>query len=101
MSKSLNPKINRFKEDIFAQAGFFILLLFFGLSLIQSFLPSPFEQDLKKRLLHPGISGHLLGTDQFGRDLLSRLVFGIRISIYAGIFGSLISIIIGIYINIM
>lgn len=47
---------------------------------------SPIKGDLVERLLPPswmdgGISGHLLGTDKFGRDVLSRLIYGARISL--------------------
>ena len=94
-----NPKLTRFKKDIFAKTGFLILFLFLGLSLIQSFLPSPFEQNLQNRLLEIGSDGHIFGTDQFGRDLLSRLIYGIKISMVAGILGSIISAVIGISIG--
>lgn len=42
----------------------------------------PFAQDLGQRLLKPGESGHLFGTDSLGRDIYSRLLYGARISIY-------------------
>lgn len=42
----------------------------------------PYEQDLAKRLLPLGAEGHLLGTDSLGRDILSRLIYGSRITLY-------------------
>jgi peptide/nickel transport system permease protein len=45
----------------------------------------PYAQNLVQRLVGPGSSGHLLGTDQFGRDLLSRLIYGARVSLQAGV----------------
>lgn len=50
----------------------------------------PARQDIRARLSPPawqsgGSSQHLLGTDQLGRDILSRLVFGTRISVFVGI----------------
>lgn len=45
----------------------------------------PDTQDLINRLAAPGEHGYLLGTDQFGRDLLSRLIYGARVSLQAGV----------------
>src|ERR1700730_10886143 len=44
-------------------------------------LPDPNASDYNAIRRPPGTSGHLLGTDQLGRDLLSRLAFGARISL--------------------
>jgi peptide/nickel transport system permease protein len=49
----------------------------------------PFAQDLSQRMIPPrwmdgGMPSHLLGTDQLGRDYLSRLIFGARISLLIG-----------------
>ena len=49
----------------------------------------PFAQDLMKRMIPPswmegGSAEHLLGTDQLGRDYLSRLMYGTRISLLIG-----------------
>ena len=42
----------------------------------------PVAQDLSRRLLPPGTPGNWLGTDDFGRDIWSRIVFGSRITLY-------------------
>jgi peptide/nickel transport system permease protein len=42
----------------------------------------PFAQDLSRRLLPPGTAGNILGTDDFGRDILSRIIYGSRITLY-------------------
>ncbi len=60
----------------------------------------PYQQDLTARL-KPGFwaanaaPGHFLGTDNYGRDLLSRLIFGARLSILVGISSMLFSAVIG------
>jgi ABC-type dipeptide/oligopeptide/nickel transport system permease subunit len=47
------------------------------------------------KFLGPGAEGTLLGTDQLGRDIFSRLIFGARISMYVGIVSVLIGITFG------
>ena len=45
----------------------------------------PLEMDLLEPYLPPGSPSHLLGTDNFGRDILSRIIYGSRISLLIGI----------------
>ncbi|GLZ15400.1 peptide ABC transporter permease [Actinomadura sp. NBRC 104425] len=59
-------------------------------------LPGPNEQDLSKRRLPPLTDGHLFGTDQLGRDLLSRVLHGGQVSLSIGLLAVLVSGIIGI-----
>jgi peptide/nickel transport system permease protein len=66
----------------------------------------PFAQDLGKRLLVPfwmpgSDPQHLLGTDQLGRDYLSRLIWGCRISMLIGVTVSLVSGLIGITLGVL
>lgn len=44
----------------------------------------PYTMDVSRRLLPPG-GEHLMGTDQFGRDLYARILFGARVSLEVGI----------------
>ena len=44
----------------------------------------PFRQDLRARLQPPGAEGHLLGSDHLGRDTMSRLLHGARVSLIVG-----------------
>ena len=57
-------------------------------------LPSPTDMDMLERRMPPS-AAHWLGTDRLGRDLLSRLVFGARISLSVGVLAPLIGLIVG------
>lgn len=54
----------------------------------------PISQDMSALLLPPG-NGHLLGTDNFGRDILSRVLHAGRLDIQFGILSTLITLVIG------
>ena len=45
----------------------------------------PFKASMIRRLLPIGSSGHLLGTDELGRDMLTRLMYGGRLSLLMGV----------------
>jgi len=60
----------------------------------------PLAQDLAATLQPPG-AAHLLGTDNFGRDILSRIIWGTRIDLQMGVFGVLFPFIIGTSIGAM
>src|SRR5699024_6283636 len=61
----------------------------------------PYEMNMEKVLLKPGEEGHILGTDQYGRDLLTRIIYGARISLVVGISSVIISMIIGVTIGLI
>jgi oligopeptide transport system permease protein len=52
------------------------------------------EQDTLNILAFPGVE-HFLGTDRLGRDLLSRMIYGARVSLFVGVFSTLIALVIG------
>ncbi|MDO4288546.1 MAG: ABC transporter permease [Eubacterium sp.] len=61
-------------------------------------LLSPYDpnlQELAIKLQSPS-SEHLLGTDEYGRDILSRIIYGTRVSLAAGIVSQLMAIVIGV-----
>ncbi len=57
--------------------------------------PYPYDQQDMSVILHPPGREHLFGTDSLGRDLLSRMIYGARVSLVVGFFTSLISLFIG------
>jgi peptide/nickel transport system permease protein len=79
-----------------------VLLAIFLMALLAPYLAphDPYQQELAKRLLKPiwhatGTWEHPLGTDGLGRDYLSRVIFGSRISLLIGFVAMLISGVIG------
>jgi len=86
----------RFRQNSLAVAGGIVV---FSLFFIAVFAPvlSPYDPDLIDRrqvLVPPGVH-HLLGTDDLGRDVLSRMIFGARISLAVGFVAVGISTLIG------
>ena len=97
----------RFRRNPLAMAGLTVVVL---LLVVAAFAPwlapyDPIAQNLKLRLLPPLSEGHLLGTDDFGRDILSRLIMGSRITLFiitlvavtAPLFGMLVGTIAGYF----
>lgn len=92
-----------FSRKVTVVAVVFILALILAAVFADFVAPYGYNaQDLKQRLSPPSAT-HLLGTDNYGRDVLSRLIYGSRISLVvafvsvavAGVIGSLIGLISG------
>jgi peptide/nickel transport system permease protein len=57
---------------------------------------APEQTDFAHTLAPPGTPGHLLGTDDLGRDILSRIMFGIRASLEVGVLAVATALVIGV-----
>lgn len=86
----------RFKSNPLTLTGFFVILFLFILAVLAPLIMphDPLHQDLLNRLSPPS-ADHWFGTDELGRDVFSRIVFGIRISLSIGIISAIITISIG------
>lgn len=89
------------KGNHMAMFGMAIIL---GLLLVAAFAPllaphDPFTQDLGNRLKPLGTEGHVLGTDSLGRDILSRLIHGSRITLYIVALVALIAPLMGLLVG--
>ncbi len=62
---------------------------------------NPIQTDLTRALLPPGSSGFLLGTDNLGRDVLSRIIWGSRISLTVGLAVQGSTLIIGTFLGLL
>ena len=61
----------------------------------------PYFQDYTAVLTPPGTAGHLLGTDQFGRDLLSRVLYGARLSLFVGLASVVLGLVVGVLLGLL
>ncbi|QQR80032.1 MAG: ABC transporter permease [Deltaproteobacteria bacterium] len=88
---------NQFLKNKLAVVGLSITVIFFLMALLAPYLThySPTAYDLDS-VLKPPSSAHFLGTDEEGRDVLSRMIFGTRISLTVGFIAVAIYIVIGI-----
>jgi len=75
------------------------LVIFLVIALMAIFAPwvtgqDPLEQDILARL-KPPTEAHLLGTDYFGRDIYSRIIYGARLSLLIGLTSTALAMVIG------
>ncbi|MCR4877609.1 MAG: ABC transporter permease [Clostridiales bacterium] len=84
------------RENKIAAASFFMIVVLFLAAALAPLL-TPYEEnemDLLHRLSAPSAE-HLLGTDEGGRDVLTRLLYGARVSLLIGVIPALLSLILG------
>lgn len=108
--KRQNSEIHRIFRILlrrkFVSLSLIILLIFIGLAIFAPYISQsdPYAQNLTERLKAPSAE-HWLGTDSVGRDVLSRVIYGSRISLViglsvvfiAGLFGGLLGMISGFF----
>ncbi|MCF4114110.1 MULTISPECIES: ABC transporter permease [Dethiosulfovibrio] len=92
----------RFRRNKLAMLGLIMVLFLLAVALFAPQIApyDPFKQLIwtegKAAKLAAPTASHLMGTDLYGRDILSRVVFGARISLQIGVFATLVSLMIGI-----
>lgn len=87
-------------------AGILILVVMIAVGAPLITRQSPAGLDIKNRLLPPvwaagGSAEHVLGTDHLGRDLLSRLAYGARVSLLVGVSAVAVSGVVGVGLGLM
>ncbi len=87
----------RVARDPFTVACALILIVIAAAAVFAPWLglPDPTLTNSAGRLLPVGSSGHPLGTDELGRDMLSRLIYGGRLSLMMGMVPVLVALLIG------
>jgi peptide/nickel transport system permease protein len=87
----------RLMRDPACMVSALILLLIAAAAVFAPLLApfDPYQQDVLARMKGFGHQGHLLGTDEIGRDVLSRLIHGARISLLTGVLPVLAATLVG------
>jgi peptide/nickel transport system permease protein len=88
---------SRFLRNRGAAFGLIVVLVYVGMAVFANLLApySPVDGQLGEKLQPPGLA-HLLGTDELGRDLLSRLLFGARSSLEIQLSAVVFSLVFGV-----
>ncbi len=111
MPQDMNKKENRvlkgiisvFRRSRTATLGMMLVLIITMVAVLAPYIAphDPLTLDMTIRREPPGTPGYLLGTDNMGRDLLSRIIWGSRISIQVGIVATGIGIALGTVIGLL
>lgn len=91
-----------------AKFGFIVIFIWIFFAIFTDFLEphDPTKVDVTLRMIPPswcegGTSEYLLGTDEMGRDVLSRLMHGSRLALIVGILAVVVSLIIGVTLGLL
>jgi len=95
-------RLRTFASNKAAMIGLFILLVFVILAIFAPLLTSysPTDQDLSSAFQPPS-ARHWLGTDDLGRDILTRIMFGGRYTLAIGVIATAIAVVIGLPIGLI
>lgn len=90
--------VRRLAHNPLAVVSFSVLLLSILVAVFAPWIApyAPEQTDFANTLAPPGTKGHLLGTDDLGRDVLSRIILGTRASLEVGMLAVLTALVIGV-----
>lgn len=90
----------RLQRNRMAMTGLALVLVLFAVALLAPWL-APYDPSFinLKQVLMPPSPDHLLGTDTLGRDVLSRIIFGARISLLVGFVAVGLATLIGLFVG--
>ncbi|KAF5060208.1 Glutathione transport system permease protein GsiD [anaerobic digester metagenome] len=98
-----NSAWSKIKRNKTAMVGL-VIVSFMMILVIFAGVLAPYDPNALKlgsAFLKPGSPGHLFGTDEFGRDLLSRIIFGSRISLFVAVGATFVGAAIGILLGLL
>lgn len=92
-----NDALHKFCRNKTAVFGFAVIAVMLLLALFSPFFAThdPNQLSLANAYLPPGTDGHIFGTDELGRDLFSRIVYGSRVSMAVALGGTLVGGVLG------
>lgn len=92
----------RFLNNRFAAAGLAVVVILFVLSILAPYI-TPFDPDALDawHVLLPPSAAHWFGTDELGRDVFTRVVFGARVSLKVGFVAVGIAVVVGTVIGLI
>jgi ABC-type dipeptide/oligopeptide/nickel transport system permease subunit len=95
---SLLPAVDRFRRDRLLQFGALLVAVVLLAALLAPLIApfDPITGDLRGAYLLPPGGAHLLGTDSQGRDVLSRVLYGARISVLVGVISQSVALALGV-----
>ena len=87
----------RFRRDPVAVGALIVIVLLVLIAIFAPFVApqDPYKGMTLRRLKPPGTEGYPLGTDELGRDMLTRLIYGARLSLFMGVTPVFIALFIG------
>lgn len=87
----------RFRRDPVAVGALIVILLLVAMAVFAPWIApqDPYKGMTLRRLRPPGSEGYLLGSDELGRDMLSRLIHGARLSLFMGVAPVFLALFIG------
>jgi len=102
LRRTISDLIRVFNRNKTSWAGLILLLFMVALAVLAPWISpyDPIDQDIIHRL-SPASAVHWLGTDHFGRDILSRILWGARISLTVGTISVLLGMAVGTVLGIL
>ncbi|MDD9904385.1 MAG: ABC transporter permease [Rhodospirillaceae bacterium] len=102
-TKSFGQKtVEMIKKQPLGTVGFLVVLAMIIMAVFANYLTAyhPEENDFANMLVAPGWD-FLLGTDQFGRDIMTRLIYGARTALFVGFVASFVGATLGLVLGVM
>ncbi|HBB61262.1 MAG TPA: peptide ABC transporter permease [Lachnospiraceae bacterium] len=97
----LQSVIRRFRHHKAGVVSFWIVAVIIVLALLAPLLAPYGPQEITSEFSAAPSLKHLLGTDQIGRDVLSRLLYGTRVSLFVGFMATVISTVLGVLLGLL